>query len=94
MQIIDIVWLPEIIDKLAWKHGLTPEEVEQVLFGDPVVRKVQKGHRKGEDLYAALGQSGSGRYLIVYFVYKQTREALVISARDMDNQERKLYGRS
>jgi len=70
MQIADIIWRPEIIDKLAWKHGLTPEEVEQVLSGDPVVRKVQKGHRKGEDLYAALGQSASGRYVIVYFVYK------------------------
>lgn len=43
MRIVDIIWRPEVIDKLAWKHGATPEEVDQVLFGRPLFRKVQKG---------------------------------------------------
>jgi uncharacterized DUF497 family protein len=94
MRIVDIIWLPHIIDKLNWKHGVIPEEVEEILFSNPVVRKVQKGHKKGEDLYAALGRNESGRYLIVYFIYKLSREALILSARDMDQKERKLYGRN
>jgi uncharacterized DUF497 family protein len=94
MRIIDIIWLPQIIDKLNWKHGVIPEEVEEILFSNPEVRKVQKGHKKGEDLYAALGRTESGRYLIVYFIYKITREALILSARDMDQRERKIYERS
>ena len=64
-----------------------------MLFGEPLFRKVQKGHVPGEDVYAALGQTEAGRYLIVYFVYKATREALILSARDMDASERKAYGR-
>jgi uncharacterized protein len=71
MRIVDIIWLPHIIDKLAWKHRLEPEEVDQVLFSKPLLRKVQKGHIPGENVYAALGQTDAGRNLIVVFVYKQ-----------------------
>lgn len=93
MHIVDIIWLPHIIDKLAWKHQVMPEEVDNVLFDKPHYRKVQKGHAPGEDVYAALGQTDAGRYLVIYFVYKQTREALILSARDMDRKEKRLYER-
>lgn len=93
MRIADIIWLPNIIDKLDWKHGVRPEEVDEVLFSKPLFRKVQKGHVPGEDLYAALGRSQAGRYLIVFFIYKQTREALILSAREMDRKERRQYER-
>ena len=91
MYIIDIIWLPHIIDKLAWKHSVTPEEVDQVLFSKPSYRKVQKGHVPGEDLYAALGRTDGGRYLVVFFIYKSSREALVLSARNMGKKERRQY---
>ena len=93
MYIADIIWLPQIIDKLAWKHNVMPEEVDQILFGKPFYRKVQKGHIPGEDVYAALGRTNAGRYLIVFFIYKPNREALVLSARDMDKKERRQYER-
>ncbi len=93
MYIEDIIWLPHIVDKLAWKHHVMPGEVEEVLFDKPLYRKVQKGHIPGEDLYAALGQTEAGRYLIVFFVYKTTHEALLISARDMSKKERRQYER-
>lgn len=93
MHVVDIIWLSQILDKLAWKHRVFPEEVEEVLFGRPVYRRVQKGHVPGEDLYAALGQTDAGRYLIVFFIYKATREALILSARDMDDKERRQYAR-
>ncbi|GAK59672.1 hypothetical protein U27_06657 [Candidatus Vecturithrix granuli] len=83
--------MPHIVDKLAWKHHVMPRELEEVLFDNLLYRKVQKGHIPGEDLYAALGQTDAGRYLIVFFVYKTTREALLISARDMSRQERRQY---
>lgn len=93
MRIGDIIWLPEVVDKLDWKHQVTPEEVAEVIFGKPKYRKVQKGHVPGEDLYSALGQTEAGRYLIVFFIYKPNREALILSARDMDDSERNRYGR-
>ena len=76
MYIENIIWLPHIVDKLAWKHNVTPQEVEEILFDNPLYRKVQKGHIPGENLYAALGRTEARRFLIVLFVYKTTHEAL------------------
>lgn len=91
LKISDIVWLDEIVDKLAQKHNLEPEEIVEVLQSKPSFRYVEKGHRKGEDVYSAMGQTGSGRYLIVFFVLKKTGQALVVSARNMTNAEKKRY---
>ena len=93
MRIADIIWRPEVIDKLPWKHGVIAEEVDQVLFGQPLFRKLQKGHIPGEHLYAAYGHTESGRYLIVFFIYKRSGEALILTARDMDTSERRGYER-
>jgi uncharacterized DUF497 family protein len=51
------------------------------------------GIRKGEDVYAALGQTDAGRYLIAFFIRKDDDRILPISARDMTHAERKRYGR-
>jgi len=93
MRIRGIVWLREIVDKLAAKHRVEPHEVEEVLANTSQFRFVEKGERDGEDVYIALGQSDAGRYLTVLFVYKKTREALILSARDMAAKERKQYGK-
>lgn len=53
----------------------------------------KKGNRKGEDVYLALGQTTAGRYISVLFVYKLTKEALIMSARDMARKERRQYER-
>jgi uncharacterized protein len=93
MRIRGIVWLREIVDKLAVKHHVEPYEVEEVLANTNQFRFLEKGKRRGEDVYIALGQSDAGRYLTVLFVYKKTREALILSARDMAAKERKQYGK-
>jgi hypothetical protein len=54
---------------------------------------VEKGHRPGEDVYAALGRTEAGRYLVIFFVYKKDRRVLILSARDMTDSERRRYGR-
>jgi uncharacterized DUF497 family protein len=41
----------------------------------------------------ALGQTDAGRYVTVLFIYKTTAEALILSARDMADKERRQYGR-
>ena len=93
MKIDGVIWLRDIVDKLAWKHRVDPGEVEEVLDNHPKIRFVENGERKGEDVYMALGQTNAGRYLAVFFVYKKTKEALILSARDMANKERKHYGK-
>jgi uncharacterized protein len=94
VEIVRLIWLHEYVTKIEVKHGVYRDEVRQVLYSEPRIQRVGKGKRqKGEHLYVAYGQSDAGRYLAVFFIYKVNKEALVISARDMDDKERKRYGR-
>lgn len=94
MKITRLIWLHQYVTKIETKHGVYRGEIRQVLLGKPRIRRIAKGkRRKGEHLYAAYGQTEMGRYLVVFFIHKAGNEALVISARDMDDKERKRYGR-
>ena len=67
--------------------------MEEVFFNRPYFRFVESESRAGEDVYAALGRTDAGRYLIVLFINKPARVALIVSARDMDRRERRSYER-
>jgi hypothetical protein len=43
VTIDDIVWFDRIVDKLAWKHNVLPSEVEEVLSGECMVFRKEKG---------------------------------------------------
>ncbi|HBO83576.1 MAG TPA: hypothetical protein DD641_01020 [Deltaproteobacteria bacterium] len=88
-----IIWLRNIVDKLVFKHKVETYEVEEALCDKPKFRFVEKGEREGEDVYLALGQTIGGRYLAVLLIYKETKEALILSARDMARKERRQYGK-
>lgn len=91
MKIDGIVWLDSVVDKLESKHQVSVDEVEEVFAGKPRFRHVERGHRKGEDVYAAIGKTEAGRSLIVFFVYKpRQHDALVVSARSASRRERNL----
>lgn len=91
MKITGLIWLDHIADKLYQKHNVMTTEVREVFDNQPQFRFVEKGHRPGENVYFILGQSDAGRYLIVFFVYKKDRQALILSARDMKRAERRRY---
>ncbi|MCY4403991.1 MAG: BrnT family toxin [Candidatus Poribacteria bacterium] len=91
MYIQDCIWLPDTLVKLYVKHHVTQNEVEEIFFNHPKFRFVESGFRKGEDVYSAAGQTDAGRYLIVFFIQKQDHLALILSARDMDQKERRRY---
>ncbi len=93
MKINGIIWLRDIADKLEFKHNVTMDEVEETLNNKPKFRFVERGERQGEDLYMALGRTDAGRHLSVLFIYKKTKEALILSARNMAEKERKQYGK-
>ena len=93
VRISEIIWLDEIVEKLRRRHGVEPEEVEGALASRPYFFFVEKGHRKGENVYGAFGRSDAGRYIVAYFVYKQDKSALIVSARDMAPRDRRRYER-
>ncbi len=93
MTINDVIWKQPFVDKLAFKHHVSIEEVEETLRSHPLIRRVAKGHIHNENVYAAYAHIRNGRYLIVFFINKKGNKALPISARDMDHSERRYYGK-
>jgi uncharacterized DUF497 family protein len=93
VEVREIIWLDIFVEKLWRKHRVRVEEVEEILLGQPRVRRVARGNVAGEDVYPAMGTTTGGRYLAVLFVLKTGGRALVISSRDMKPRERRQYGK-
>lgn len=90
MEISRIVWLEDIVEKLRWKHGV---EEHEVLENKPLFQRKEAGYKPGEDVYSAFGRTNRDRLLSVFFVYTQDRRAIIVSARDMSEKERRKYAR-
>ena len=69
------------------RHQFTPEEVEEVFAGNYKVRRTR------ERLYIALGATLDGRLAFVVFRRRPGGLIRVITARDMDQGERRLFRR-
>jgi len=70
MKITGLIWLEDVVDKLSWKHGVDIYEVEALFENSPRIRFVEKGDRKGENVYVAMGQTDGGRYLVCFYIRK------------------------
>jgi uncharacterized DUF497 family protein len=75
------------------KHRVSAPECEQVFFNKPLITGSDKKHSQKEVRFYALGQTDAGRPLFVVFT---VRESLirVISAREMNKKERKVYSKT
>lgn len=93
MEITGFIWLDDIVEKIEVKHHVKQNEVRELFANQPQFRRVEKGHRPGEHVYSAVGQTDAGRYLAAYFVYKRNRRALVLCAREMTPAERRRHER-
>ncbi|RJQ31179.1 MAG: hypothetical protein C4589_02045 [Peptococcaceae bacterium] len=92
MNIFEFIWNDDIINHII-KHNVTPEEVEEICFGIPVIIKSKQAPKGINTIYYALGHTESGRYLFIAFIYFKRGRAMVVTARDMDQKERKYYRR-
>jgi hypothetical protein len=91
LRLYEVIWKDRFVNKISEKHNISIDEVEEVLFSNPLIRRAERGRIKGEDLYVAYGQTRAGRYLVVFFVRKHSTSALPITARDMTPSERRYY---
>lgn len=85
MKIRRFEWDDRNAGHIEKKHGLSPDEVEEVFFNGPVVRRVRGGR------LAAYGRTDDGRYVTVIFCHKPGGVIRVVTARDMDRSERQYY---
>jgi hypothetical protein len=91
LKIEGIIWLDDIIEKIILKHSVSQIEVKEIFNDKPSFHYVEKGYRSEENVYSVMGQTNGGRYLIIFFIFKINKYALILSARKMSNSERKLY---
>jgi uncharacterized protein len=60
MRIHKLIWPEDRIEHIA-RHGVNPEEVEEVCFGNAWVRRDKSAG--ANPVYHVLGQTAAGRYL-------------------------------
>jgi hypothetical protein len=73
------------------RHRVAPSECEELFFNRPRVVADDARHSAQENRFYALGHTDAGRLLFVVFTVRQ-KKVRVISARDMNRKERKVYG--
>jgi uncharacterized DUF497 family protein len=91
VKIIGCTWPEGVAQHIRQKHNIDLDEVDEVFTSHPHVRSIEESHRAGEKVYAALGQTEAGRYLIVFFTHTQDEQARILGARDMRRAERRKY---
>jgi uncharacterized protein len=83
-------WDKHNTEKIRIKHDVTPVECEQVFFNLPFIAGDDEKHSETENRFYVLGQTDSGRLLFLVFTVRRNR-LRVISARDMNKKERRVY---
>ncbi len=72
------------------KHRVSREECEQVFLNRPLVVSGDPKHSQVEDRHFVLGNTDTGRGLLVVFTIRGDT-IRVISARDMNREERSIF---
>jgi uncharacterized DUF497 family protein len=83
-----IEWDEGSIWKNEIKHNVTAEEIEQCFNNPP---SIIYHHKKYNDRRVLLGRTFGGRYLFIVFQHKSNEIARPIHARDMEQNERRVY---
>jgi len=83
-------WDEHNAEKNWQKHRVTPSECEEIFFNRPFVVADDLKHSKKENRFYSLGHTDAGRRLFVAFTVRRSY-IRVISARDMNRKERKVY---
>lgn len=83
-----MLWSAHSVAHIA-RHGITPEEVEDVLFSPPL--DARRGEREGT--YLVFGRNQGGRRLLVFIAPRPRNSWYVVTARDVDRAERRRMRR-
>jgi uncharacterized DUF497 family protein len=88
MKIHDFIWAQDRIQHIA-RHGVTPDEVEEVCFGRPLVQRAQS--EGPNPVYYVLGQTEAGRYLLCVVIHFPEGKGYPVTARQMTEREKRRY---
>ncbi len=89
-KIIGFEWDKGNREKNWIRHQVTNSECEEFFFNIPLLVENDEKHSISENRYYVLGRTHQNRMLFVSFTIRNER-IRVISARDMNRKERKIY---
>ncbi len=89
-KITGFEWDKGNIDKSYQKHGITPNESEQIFTDESVQVEKDIKHQEKEERYIAIGRNTQHKILFVVFTMRK-HKIRIISARAANQEERRLY---
>jgi hypothetical protein len=84
LKIRGLIWNEDNLEHAA-RHGVNPEEVDEVL------ERYHQVVRVGKVRYAMRGQTWAGRYLVVFLDRKDEGWYFVVTAREMTVNEARSF---
>lgn len=86
MHIEYLYWKDELREKILYKHGVTQEEVEEVIY-----KPKSEARKHGSNRYLVFGQTQDGRYLFIVLDEEEKGIFTPVTARDMTMSEKHAY---
>jgi uncharacterized DUF497 family protein len=90
MKIHKLIWPKERVDHIG-RHGITPEEVEEVCFDQPLIFRAKA--EGPNPVYYVLGQTAAGRHLFCVVIQFPDGNGYPVTARPMTDKEKRRYRR-
>jgi uncharacterized DUF497 family protein len=90
VQIQEFMWPVDRVDHIG-RHGVQPEEVEEVCFGQALVQRAKSGGKN--PVYYVRGQTASGRHLFCVVIQFPNGNGYPVTARPMTRKEKEQYNR-
>ena len=87
---IEFEWDEGNIDKNYKKHGVTPNETEEVFLDEQVIIVADIDHSQHEKRDIAIGQTLTKKMLCIVFTSRKEK-IRIISARSANKKERRIY---
>ena len=88
MPISEVLWPEDRVDHIA-RHGIRPEEFEEVCFGAPLVLRAKATGQN--PVYYLLGETDAGRPLFCVAIEFPGGKAYPVTAREMTTNEKRRY---
>ena len=88
MPISEVLWPQDRVDHIA-RHGVRPEEFEEVCFGAPLVLRAKA--TGPNPVYYLLGETEAGRPLFCVAIEFPDGKAYPVTARAMTTKEKRRY---
>ena len=88
MPISEFLWPEDRIEHIA-EHGVTPEEFEEVCFGQSLVLRTRATGKN--PVYYVLGETESGRHVFCVVIEFPGGRGYPVTARDMTSKEKRRH---